>query len=694
MAPEPGAPQLARRLLAGSVLLCALHTAGALIFGANTTGSLVSNVLQLFAASFAAVQCGLASRRVAGFSRRFWALIASAFVIWGAAQALYAYHENWMRTAVPTPSWTHFLFRVYGAPFVMALMIVHEEEESRAVDWQRVLDFAQVGILFLFFYFDLYFVAGSEWQLLTGMRIGGFFDFTDLENWFLFAIFLARTQFARQIDERSLSGRVVPFLLCYAAASSFANYTYFVLHRRTGEWPDVGFTLSMAVASSLAATFREDSRAADSSHSRRTLVNWAPAIVPLLILGLALPMARQQLDVAFLTVFASVACFAARLLLTLHRRQQLMVALAASEERYANLLRLAPDAIFVHTGGRVSFANPAAARTLGIATAEELVGRHVAEFAPAEQRSRIIERLAMEEPSAKPWIASRPDGSRVHLDAVGMVIEPGRPDSPPTRLVIARDITERRRAEAERERLIHALEAKNAELERFTYTASHDLRSPLITIGLYLSHVEEQLAKGDEGAVRDDLKRIKRAAGKMDRLLKDLLQLSRVGHVMGPAEITDLNAVVEDAVSLTQGRLQARGVQIEAASNLPEVIGDRDRLIEVVQNLLDNAAKFMGNQPSPRIRIGSWSDGGEAVVFVEDNGIGIDPSHRERIFGLFDKLDAQGEGTGVGLALVKRIIEKHQGRIWVESAAASTGTRFCFTLPLAIHPEAASKKAS
>ena len=101
----------------------------------------------------------------------------------------------------------------------------------------------------------------------------------------------------------------------------------------------------------------------------------------------------------------------------------------------------------------------------------------------------------------------------------------------------------------------------------------------------------------------------------------------------------------------------------------------------MLQNLLDNAAKFMGDQKEPRIEIGSRRDGEEVVTFVRDNGIGIDPQHRERVFGLFDKLDPKGEGTGVGLALVKRIVELHGGRIWVESEGRLLGSTFCFTLP-------------
>ena len=112
------------------------------------------------------------------------------------------------------------------------------------------------------------------------------------------------------------------------------------------------------------------------------------------------------------------------------------------------------------------------------------------------------------------------------------------------------------------------------------------------------------------------------------------------------------------------------------------ISGDRVRLMEVIQNLLENAVKFMGDQPAPAIRIGSFTNPkGEIIFFVEDNGIGIEPQYQERIFGLFNKLDTNTEGTGIGLALVKRIIEVHNGRIWLESQPGR-GSTFYFTLPI------------
>lgn len=225
------------------------------------------------------------------------------------------------------------------------------------------------------------------------------------------------------------------------------------------------------------------------------------------------------------------------------------------------------------------------------------------------------------------------------------------------------------------------LEDKNNELERFTYTVSHDLKSPLITIQTYAGMIRENLTAGNLEHTKADLMRLERAAGQMSAMLDDLLKLSRVGRVSSPEAMIDMNRLVNDVLALLVGPLEKRRTEIVVQPSLPDVSGDSQRLMTVIQNLVENAVKYMGDQSAPRIEIGTRKDGTEQIFFVSDNGIGIDPGCREIIFGLFNKLDAKSEGTGIGLALVKRIIEIHGGRVWVESAGEGKGACFCFTLP-------------
>jgi PAS domain S-box-containing protein len=257
------------------------------------------------------------------------------------------------------------------------------------------------------------------------------------------------------------------------------------------------------------------------------------------------------------------------------------------------------------------------------------------------------------------------------------------------------DVTERVRAESEREALIRELETKNVELGRFTYTVSHDLKSPLITIMGFLGFLEQDALAGNVESVKTDIARIADAANRMQRLLNELLELSRIGRLTTPSQDVSMGELAREAVNTVAGRLATRGAQVEIAPALlqpdgPTVYGERPRLLEVLENLVDNAVKFMGDQPEPRIEIGTRRDGKETVFYVQDNGIGIDPHYHDEVFGLFKKLDPESEGTGAGLAIVKRIVEVHGGRIWIESEGEGQGSTFGFTLPgkrQAIHGE-------
>lgn len=225
------------------------------------------------------------------------------------------------------------------------------------------------------------------------------------------------------------------------------------------------------------------------------------------------------------------------------------------------------------------------------------------------------------------------------------------------------------------------LSAKNRELEQFTYTVSHDLKSPLITVGGFLGLVEKDLESGRIDRLPPSLGRIRRALQTMEQLLEGLLELSRIGHVTRSLDPIPLADLVDECLELVAGEIAERGVDV-MVDRLPGTIrGDRLRLRQVIQNLLSNAVKFMGSQERPEIHIDQELEGDGIVLRITDNGIGISNDDRERIFDLFQQVDHELDGTGIGLALVRRIMEVHGGRVWVESDGPGQGSTFCLEFP-------------
>jgi PAS domain S-box-containing protein len=279
------------------------------------------------------------------------------------------------------------------------------------------------------------------------------------------------------------------------------------------------------------------------------------------------------------------------------------------------------------------------------------------------------------------------DGSEKIINFIGVQLEDGK------NLLSCEDITEKNRAEEELRNAQNDLEErfrsrtsellkKNREMERFIYAVSHDLMTPLVTISGFLSFLKKDIMKGDFESIESDFKTLDDVVVKMGDLLNDTLELSRIGRVVTAPAKVPLAEIVQEALNQMSGKLISRDIEVCVADDLPFVNVDRSRIVQVFVNLIDNSIKYANEKSQPKIEVGLRADDEVTVFFVRDNGKGIDPSQHETVFDLFCKIDNNSDGCGAGLALVKKIIEVHGCRIWIESKEGQ-GCKVCFTLPLA-----------
>ena len=233
----------------------------------------------------------------------------------------------------------------------------------------------------------------------------------------------------------------------------------------------------------------------------------------------------------------------------------------------------------------------------------------------------------------------------------------------------------------QKQQLINQLEQKNMELERFNYTVSHELKSPLVTMSGFVGHLEKDLAEGNREKIESDMLRISDAIKIMGKQLNDLLELSRIGPVINSPTSFSVTSPCQEVIEIMQGMIDEYGAEIEIEEQMPQVLADQARIREVIKNLVENGIKFTSVIRQPHITINAEQVEDKVHCRVQDNGPGIEPRYHERVFRLFDRLETEVQGTGVGLALVKRVIDIHNGDIWIESQGNGQGCCFCFTLP-------------
>ncbi|MDO8606840.1 MAG: PAS domain S-box protein [Phaeospirillum sp.] len=251
-------------------------------------------------------------------------------------------------------------------------------------------------------------------------------------------------------------------------------------------------------------------------------------------------------------------------------------------------------------------------------------------------------------------------------------------------LAIKTDITLQKHNEARLAKLVEDLHRSNEELEQFAYVASHDLRQPLRMISGYLGMLQKTLADSLNDDSRAFFGFAIDGAKRLDRMIVDLLEYSRIGRQASPQDTVDLNEILGDSLCHLEVAIAETGAVVTLAKNMPTLAGDRSELVRLFQNLVGNAIKYCAPDRKPVVEI-SWCDRGpDWVVTVRDNGIGIGKDDLQRVFGIFQRLVArdQYEGTGIGLAVCKKIAEHHGGRIWGESEPGE-GSAFLVAFPKA-----------
>jgi PAS domain S-box-containing protein len=348
----------------------------------------------------------------------------------------------------------------------------------------------------------------------------------------------------------------------------------------------------------------------------------------------------------------------------------------AARDQLADVLDHAPDPIFfTDTEGKITRFSHGAQRVLGY-DGETIVSHDVKDlFLNPSQWEPILGELKIKgEVIGREVELRNPDGNPVNISLTLTTLQSPEGQSVGT-VALCKDVTAAKRTE-------ESLRISNEELESFVYAISHDLQAPLRGIQGFAVLLLKRAGERLEHQERHYLERIRKGAERMEELIRDLLEYSRIERITHPWELLSMEQIILQVRMDMEDRIRHTHTELQIEDSLPWVYGDRVRLAQLWANLLSNAIKYVKPGESPVISIGCRKDERYFIFSIRDNGIGISPEFHQKIFGVFNRLhtEDQIEGTGIGLAIVKRIVEFHKGKVWVESAEGE-GSTFLFTLP-------------
>lgn len=409
----------------------------------------------------------------------------------------------------------------------------------------------------------------------------------------------------------------------------------------------------------------------------------ALAISMILLTGMIL---MRQIARSEARLTALVARQVADLRAEVQRGQNSAEALKRAEEQVRHIIDTAYDAfIRIDGAGLITDWNRAAEIIFGWAR-PEVLGRPMAEvIVPLQDRE--AHRLGFQRfllTGAGPFLNKRVELTALHREGHGFPVEatiwPDRNGDDWNFNAFVRDITHRRRAEKELARRAEEIARSSIDLDQFARVASHDLQEPLRSISSYVQLLHQRYGGKLDRDAEEFIRFASDGAARMQRIIEDLLVYTQVDRLAKAAEPADLATAVEEALSEMRTAVTTSGASV-TFGDLPTVKMDRAQIAVVFRHLLDNAIKFRGGR-TPQIRITAERKGDDWHIHVKDNGIGFDPAFAERLFAIFQRLHGRTEypGTGIGLAICKKIISRHRGRIWAESRSGE-GSTFSFSLP-------------